>query len=474
MRYTSLRRLGRGGMGVVDLATDGDGRQVALKRVPLTGSAAEMDQAKRRIRREAELLAQLRHPAIVALLDVVDEGDDIVLVMPYLPGGTLAERVRSLGPLPADQVMALVTPLAGALAAAHRQGVVHRDVKPANVMFDAKGSPLLGDFGVAVSRDVTVGLTGTEHVVGTPTFMAPEQARGETTGPAADVFALGASLRFAATGRGPYGDDPRLAFSRAVAGQVERLPRILPEELRRLLASMCEPDPRRRPSAALLAGGPDGTSLSTPARTPRRRRVRPLLVASGTVGAVGLGLVALLVVRSDNGPADSPARATSESDQSCTELAYRPCGGVDAPGTNGSTCVDERADYDGSPANGCEAIPDQWPEGMRLIDTVEANLVPADDVDTYFVDVPDHAQLLCDGVLALTFTAPAGVAQSIEVFVGESLLQRGASADGTPVTIEVIEPECFVDDATTLTVRIASVGQDRTSANHTLQRSGSF
>src|SRR3954467_12867101 len=99
MHYAVLGRLGRGGMGVVDLATAADGRQVALKRVPLHGSAAEIDQARRRIRREAEVLRSLRPPAIVELLDVLDDGDDLVLVMPFLPGGTLTERVRTYGTL---------------------------------------------------------------------------------------------------------------------------------------------------------------------------------------------------------------------------------------------------------------------------------------------------------------------------------------------------------------------------------------
>src|SRR5215210_8612429 len=100
MRYAVVGRLGRGGMGVVDLAHDEAGRSVALKRVPLAGSAAEIDEARRRIRREAEVLRSLHHPGIVSLLDVLDDGDDLVLVMPHLGGGTLADRVRLGGPLP--------------------------------------------------------------------------------------------------------------------------------------------------------------------------------------------------------------------------------------------------------------------------------------------------------------------------------------------------------------------------------------
>jgi len=164
-----------------------------------------MHRARLRVRREAAVLATLDHPAIVRLLDVVDDGDDVVLVMPYLGGGTLADRVYAEGPMPGPAVNLLADQLFGALAAAHRAGIVHRDIKPANVLFDDAGRAYLADFGVATMRDATSGLTATEVVVGTPEFMAPEQARGERATPASDVFSLGATLRFAATGTPPYG-----------------------------------------------------------------------------------------------------------------------------------------------------------------------------------------------------------------------------------------------------------------------------
>src|SRR4051812_8859940 len=122
MAYEVVRRLGRGGMGVVDLATDADGRHVALKRLPLHGSSEEIGRARARIRREAEVLGTLDHPGIVGLLDVVDDGDDVVLVMPYLAGGSLHDRVSTGGPLSEPEVGRLGDQLLDALAAAHRQG----------------------------------------------------------------------------------------------------------------------------------------------------------------------------------------------------------------------------------------------------------------------------------------------------------------------------------------------------------------
>ena len=112
--------------------------------------------------------------------------------------------------------------LLDALAAAHRQGIVHRDVKPENVLFTADGEPRLVDFGVARTSEHTPGLTATATVVGTPSFMAPEQARGEPASPASDVFSLGATLLYALTGEGPYGPvtaDPRVLMHRAASGR---------------------------------------------------------------------------------------------------------------------------------------------------------------------------------------------------------------------------------------------------------------
>ncbi|MCB0970882.1 MAG: protein kinase, partial [Acidimicrobiales bacterium] len=127
MPYEIIGRIGRGGMGVVDLATDDRGRQVALKRLSLHGTPDELARARQRIRREVEVLSTLDHPAIVGLIDVLDDGDDLVLVMPYLGGGNLAQRVAEHGPLPPEEVAAVADVLLDALATAHREGVVHRD-----------------------------------------------------------------------------------------------------------------------------------------------------------------------------------------------------------------------------------------------------------------------------------------------------------------------------------------------------------
>jgi serine/threonine protein kinase len=246
--YKVVGLLGRGGMSVVELAEDAGGGPVARKRLSLHGSADQLEQARRRLRREAELVRRLDHPGIVPVVDVEDDGTDIVLVMPFFPGGTLADRVAASGPLPPSQVEYLLDALLDALASAHRRGVIHRDIKPDNILFDSTGRPALADFGVATARDVTAGLTTSGMIVGTPTFMAPEQARGEEATTASDVFSLAATLLFALTGAGPYGDgDPHAVLWRAGQARVAPVPPTTPPPLRRRLRAMLDRRPAHRP-----------------------------------------------------------------------------------------------------------------------------------------------------------------------------------------------------------------------------------
>ncbi|HET9691659.1 MAG TPA: serine/threonine-protein kinase, partial [Acidimicrobiales bacterium] len=267
--YRVVGVLGRGATAVVELAVAPDGTRVARKRVALTGSAVDIDQARTRLRREAVVLARLRHPGIVPVLAVDDDAGDLVIVMPALVGN-LADRVAAGGPLPPAEVAEGAVTLLGALATAHAAGVVHRDVKPANVLVDHRGRLALADFGLAGGPATTAGLTMAGTVLGTPAWMAPEQARGEPVGPAADVFALGATLLFAATGATPWGDGPpAAALARAASGAPCRLPATTPSSLAGLLAAMLRPDPRQRPgAAALLAAAPVAAAGGSPATAP--------------------------------------------------------------------------------------------------------------------------------------------------------------------------------------------------------------
>ncbi len=475
-------------MGVVDLAVGPDGQPVAIKRLVLHGSLHEMAQARQRIRREAEALLQLDHPNVVRLLEVLDDGDDIVLVMPYFGGGTLADQIRAHGPLRPEQIRALAPPLMSALAAAHRRGVIHRDIKPANVLFDLDGRPYLADFGVASLRDATSGLTATGMLVGTPEFMAPEQARGERTTAASDVFSLGATIAFAATGEPPYGrGDPRVLVQRAAKGRVMSLPASIPVDIRRVLNPMLDKSPKRRPTAAAAVAatsgyGAAGTRLRV-AAAPARRPVKG--AAIGAALGVTMTLLALLAFGSwATGRADSTAAVSTAPTTTakpiaptttvpCENQPYKPCGQPVAAFTDGVKCIEDHADYDGDATNGCEAAPDGL-DGKALAGPVVANLVPGTDIDRYPFHVDDHPDLLCDGKVQVTLTAPKGATMHLDVLEGGVIRGSTTSANGRPGTVVLDEPNCWGDDAADLVARVTYSGDGRSAANYKLERSGSF
>lgn len=465
--YEIVRRLARGGMGVVDLARRSDGTLVACKRLAFQGTPAEMRQAKVRFERELEVLARLDHEAVVPMLDVVDEAGDLVLVMPYLAGGNLAERVREHGPLPADEVREIAARLLPALAAAHRLGILHRDIKPANVLFDEAGRAHLADFGVARTREITDGLTRPGVVLGTPGFLSPEQARGDELTPASDVASLGATLHFAATGHSPYeGGDAHAVLLRTARAR-PRIDRSIEPALRRTITAMLHPRAERRPTAAALAGGAAGTR-PIPVLGQRRRTVA---IAAAALGALVLAGVGVLALGGDDGPATA---ADATSTVPCEPLPYQPCGEPPAPHTDGRTCIDDHADYDGDAANGCEAVPDDL-DGTELIDRIAATIVPADDVDRFPLVVDDEGDLGCNNTFRLTLTAPAGTALRLELLDDEGdVLDETTSADAVPAELAVRDPRCFRDDGGGYLAQVTPIGSDRSADRYVLTRQGSF
>ena len=475
-------------MGVVDLCVDDAGRRFALKRLPLHGSAEELAIARRRLRREIEVLKRLDHHAIVPLLDVLEDGDDVVLVMPYLAGGTLADRIRREGPLSPGEVQLLGQRLLRGLAYAHRSGVVHRDIKPANVLFDDRGRPFLADFGVARTSEATLGLTRTDMVMGTPAFMAPEQARGEDVSPATDVFSMGATLRYAATGAGPWGNgEPSVILNRAAHGRAESLPRELPKAFRSWLQPLLARQPERRPSAAEVAGAPAGTMAL---KAGRRRSWRWLLVALTILVGAAVGMLlgvtrvlpsssegasppTVLAAASSPRPPSTPTSETTTT-TSCTPLPYWPCGAATpAAGTDGDACVEGRAEYDRVVTNGCEAVPDGR-DGEVLDGLIEANLVPGDDVDSFTFTLGDSFNLRCNGRATITLVAPRGIAQRLDVLRDGDVVDTTTSADREPSTIELREQNCFGDDGGTFVAVVSSVGEDRSPDYYRLEVAGSL
>jgi tetratricopeptide (TPR) repeat protein/tRNA A-37 threonylcarbamoyl transferase component Bud32 len=202
--YQLLGELGRGGMGIVYKARHRRlNRLVALKMIRAGGSADDIQLARFKI--EAEAIAALRHPHILLIYDIGEFNGSPYVALELLEGGSLADRLRRT-PLPPRQAAEWLVPLALAMDAAHRAGIVHRDLKSANVLFSAEGVPKITDFGLAKRLEMDEGQTHTGQVMGTPSYMAPEQARGETkrVGPPADIYALGTILYEMLTGRPPF------------------------------------------------------------------------------------------------------------------------------------------------------------------------------------------------------------------------------------------------------------------------------
>ncbi|MYX17345.1 ABC transporter substrate-binding protein [Streptomyces sp. SID8374] len=245
-----LGRLGAGGMGVVYLGRTDAGALAALK-VILPEYAGDAD-FRTRFRREAEAARRVDSPWAVPVTGADTESETPWLATEFVPGPTLSEVVARCGPLPARSVLVLGRLLARALTAVHGAGLVHRDVKPGNVLLTADG-PRLIDFGIARAADATA-LTATGLVVGTPGFLPPEQATGNGAGagPAGDVFSLGALLAYAATGRPPFGSGAVDALLYRTVHDAPDLDGVDDPGLRTLLTDCLAKDPAARPTAADL------------------------------------------------------------------------------------------------------------------------------------------------------------------------------------------------------------------------------
>lgn len=249
--------LGRGGMGVVYSGIQlGLGREVAIKTVLNTETAGSM--ALVRFLNEAEVVASIHDPVIVTVFELGEENGLPYLVMEYLPGGNLADRLKTSGPLEPQAAAQLLARAARGVAAAHGHGIVHRDLKPANILFTAAGEAKITDFGIA--KRPTSELTATQAQLGTPSYMAPEQASGRAkfVGPAADVWALGVILYECLTGCRPFVGDSVVDVIREVCqsepNPVDRVAPRTPRDLAHICMKCLRKSPGDRyPDAGALA-----------------------------------------------------------------------------------------------------------------------------------------------------------------------------------------------------------------------------
>ncbi|WP_150130538.1 serine/threonine-protein kinase, partial [Streptomyces sp. 150FB] len=282
-RYRVVDQLGRGGMGIVWRAVDEVlGREVAVKELRTFTDAAGPELADLRVRmqREARAAARIRHPGVVAVHDVAEQDGRPVIVMELIDGPSLDDVLARRGTIDPREAAAIGAKVMEALGAAHRAGVLHRDVKPGNVLLDNDGRVVLTDFGIAAIDDPGDGsstnLTRSGELVGSLDYLAPERAQGRPPGPASDVWALGATLYAAVEGGSPFRRTSTWSTLTAIVTEPLPEPR-LAGPLFPVLQELLNKDPALRPdaatAAALLAAvagsGGDATSTMRLGRPPR-------------------------------------------------------------------------------------------------------------------------------------------------------------------------------------------------------------
>lgn len=271
-RYRLDDRVATGGMGDVWRATDLVlGRPVAVK-VLLPALVSDPDFIAR-FRSEARIMASLRHPGVVQVFDCGEDdlpsgGRADYLVMEFVAGEPLSRRIETAGCLEVAETMSIVAQVAQALHAAHGRGIVHRDVKPSNLLVQDDGTVVLVDFGVARSTNVT-SITSTNAVPGTALYMAPEQAAGRPVSGATDVYALGAVAYCCLTGSPPFtGDNPLQVAVRHLDDEPPELPTEIPASVRELVSRALAKDPADRyPSAAAMADAARAARTDSPTAT---------------------------------------------------------------------------------------------------------------------------------------------------------------------------------------------------------------
>ena len=321
-RYQILEQLGEGGMATVYKAYDTRlDRYVAIKviRNDLFGPTL-LERMLKRFEREAKALAKLSHPNIVKVLDYGEHNGAPYLVLEYLPGGTLKGQVMGK-PIPWQEAVRLLLPIAGALDYAHEQKIIHRDVKPANILLTEKGQPMLSDFGIAkileMKEEFT--LTGSGTGIGTPEYMAPEQGMGREVDARTDIYSLGIVLYELVTGRKPYTADTPMAV--VLKHMTDPLPRPrqyiadLPDIVERVLLKALAKDPQDRYSKisefadALENADQSRKTANTQPNTPtsstnltqllQKKNLNRLWLAFGVVGIVFTGVLIGWLARGD-------------------------------------------------------------------------------------------------------------------------------------------------------------------------------
>ncbi|MGW0949340.1 serine/threonine-protein kinase [Streptomyces sp. NPDC002623] len=373
-RYRLEARLGRGGMGVVWRATDQLlGRRVAVKELTQddTLSAEEARGRRDRTLREARAVAQLSHPHIIVVHDVVEDGERPYIVMELIDGGSLADRIAAQGPIDPAEAARIGIALLGALRAAHTAGVLHRDIKPANVLLERDSDRVvLTDFGIAQVAGATT-LTETGSFVGSPEYTAPERMSGARTGAESDLWSLGALLCTALSGESPFRRDSLGGILHAVVfaeirtppqaapllpvvrGLLERDPdrRLGVAEAERLLRAFL--DTGRTPAPVSSGYTPTQADLPRPRPEPpaRERSTRGVLVAALLVAAMaGAGVSAAALLLNGDGDGDGGRTPASSAPPTAGSASGSSTGGTTSPSPTGSSALSPTATPTSSPS----------------------------------------------------------------------------------------------------------------------------
>ena len=285
--YTITRGIGRGGMGEVFEAQAGDGRRVAVKTLsmPETPDPAARWEAIERFQREARAARSLQHPNIVSVLDVGEDQGRFYIVMEYLDGQSVHDLLEMAGAISVERAKGIIVRVCDALAYAHERQVIHRDIKPHNIMILRDGRAKLTDFGLAAITAET-GLTATGTVMGTFCYMSPEQARGQKVDTRSDIFSLGATFYEMISGRRAFaGDTPGAIVASILNDEPPAIPGA-PPEVQRVISRCLRKEPEKRFQSAreILAGLSAGATVvdagahlttSAPPEDPTGRESKP-------------------------------------------------------------------------------------------------------------------------------------------------------------------------------------------------------
>lgn len=439
-RYQLLAPLGAGGAGTVWRAHDVVlRREVAVKEVRLPADPARRERALTDTLREARAAASLNHPAIITVHDVIAEQGQPWIVMDLLPGRSLADLLKEHGRLPPGQVAEIGLRVLEALEAAHRRGILHRDVKPGNVIVTDSGEAVLTDFGIAAHIDDTPSATAAAEQAGTPGspgYIAPERLRGEPAGPASDLWSLAATLYTAAEGHSPFQRDSPMAIVAAVLTQPAP-PAVNARPFGGLLTAMLDKNPAARPHPQAIRAALRPIAAPLPARRSAAmsatapltsRRSRLPVVLGGLVAATAVAVTVVVLVNASTKPTTTPPENTPIAQEPSPS---QPPVSIPAPEAKGGGAF-------AAAPNACRLVSDE--EAAKIMPGVRRRAIGLDTTKC------DWAVGIQGDVVSIKITYSARVAAAQKIFTGGKQAQASKKGSGSGQTYQAVRALSGVGD----------------------------